>query len=201
MRPLVHVELSILSTRQPSGVSYLHGKSQKKQQETCSSRRFKSCATDAGPPLVDCACVFCAGLPRSFPELFFRVFVRWQARKSATPTTGNIEQRISSEESGGGRTRRSQPKRTSPTGRRPLAAVDHGNITHGNSDHSDDEIGAAVNFVSASQKKIEFFKNDVRPDADRAESVVLCELGAFTAVVAGATCRLPRAKTRGSGAR
>ncbi|XP_077554104.1 uncharacterized protein LOC144168976 [Haemaphysalis longicornis] len=73
----------------------------------------------------------------------------------------------------------------------PAAArpnVDHGNIAHGNSDHSDKEIGAAVNFVSASQKKIEFFKNDVRPDADRAESVVLCELGALTAVVAGAAC-------------
>ncbi|XP_075736299.1 uncharacterized protein LOC119161920 [Rhipicephalus microplus] len=73
--------------------------------------------------------------------------------------------------------------RDGPAAGRPN--IDHGNVDHGN---CDDEINAAVNFVSASQKKIALFENDVRPNADRAESVVLCELGALTAVVAGAAC-------------
>lgn len=45
-----------------------------------------------------------------------------------------------------------------------------------------------VNFASASEKKIALFENDVRRKADRAESVVLCKLGALTAVVAGVAC-------------
>ncbi|KAH7972190.1 hypothetical protein HPB52_009034 [Rhipicephalus sanguineus] len=63
---------------------------------------------------------------------------------------------------------------------RPTADIGHHDI--GN--HGSSEIDAAVVFVSASQKKMEFFKSGA--------STVLCEIGALTALVAGSarpTCR------------
>ncbi|CAN8014692.1 unnamed protein product [Ixodes persulcatus] len=50
------------------------------------------------------------------------------------------------------------------------------------------EIEAALKFVSASQKKIGFFENEPRLVGAPAVTVVLCEIGALTALVRGSIC-------------
>ncbi|CAN7949425.1 unnamed protein product [Ixodes pacificus] len=50
------------------------------------------------------------------------------------------------------------------------------------------EIDAALEFVSASQKKIGFFENEPRSVGAPAVTVVLCEIGALTALVRGSIC-------------
>lgn len=72
-----------------------------------------------------------------------------------------------------------------PTAVRPTADIGHHDI--GNRD-SGSEFDAAVEFVSASQKKTEFFKSEPRSAGASAASTVLCEIGALTALVAGSAC-------------
>ncbi|KAH6948470.1 hypothetical protein HPB50_024692 [Hyalomma asiaticum] len=68
---------------------------------------------------------------------------------------------------------------------RPTADIGHHDI--GNRD-SCPEIDAAVEFVSASKKKIEFFKSEPRSASASAAGTVLCEICALTALVVGSAC-------------
>lgn len=49
-------------------------------------------------------------------------------------------------------------------------------------------LDAAANFVSASQKKLEFFEKNQRHAHDGVSSAVLCDIDAMTALVGGAEC-------------
>ncbi|XP_050034085.1 uncharacterized protein [Dermacentor andersoni] len=69
--------------------------------------------------------------------------------------------------------------RDAPTSVRPTADTGH---------RDSGEIDAAVDFVSASQKKMEFFKSESRSVGAPAASTVLCEIGALTALVTGSAC-------------
>ncbi|KAH6927224.1 hypothetical protein HPB50_001100 [Hyalomma asiaticum] len=50
------------------------------------------------------------------------------------------------------------------------------------------EIDTAVEFVSASQKKVGFFESEPRLVGAPTVNTVLCEIGALTALVAGSAC-------------
>lgn len=59
------------------------------------------------------------------------------------------------------------------------------------------EIAAAVEFVSASQRKIGFFESERRPVDAATANMLLCEIDALTALVAGAQCPTCRERKLG----
>lgn len=59
------------------------------------------------------------------------------------------------------------------------------------------EIDAAVEFISASQKKIGFFESEPRPVGAPTVNTMLCEIGALTALVAGSACHPCRERKLG----
>lgn len=59
------------------------------------------------------------------------------------------------------------------------------------------EIDAAVEFISASQKKIGFFESEPRPVGAPTVNTMLCEIGALTALVAGSACPTCRERKLG----
>lgn len=59
------------------------------------------------------------------------------------------------------------------------------------------EIDAAVEFISASQKKIGFFESEPRLVGAPTVNTMLCEIGALTALVAGSACHPCRERKLG----
>ncbi|KAH7957190.1 hypothetical protein HPB52_015939 [Rhipicephalus sanguineus] len=59
------------------------------------------------------------------------------------------------------------------------------------------EIDAAVEFISASLKKIGFFESEPRPVGAPTVNTMLCEIGALTALVAGSACPTCRERKLG----
>ncbi|KAL1472122.1 hypothetical protein MTO96_023165 [Rhipicephalus appendiculatus] len=87
-----------------------------------------------------------------------------------------------------GKRRRTLPKATAKDNVTPDApTTDRPNVDTEPSD-SDCAFDTAVEFISASQKKIGFFESEPRPVDAPTVNTLLCEIDALTALVAGSAC-------------
>ncbi|KAH7960010.1 hypothetical protein HPB49_016191 [Dermacentor silvarum] len=100
-----------------------------------------------------------------------------------------------------GKRRRTLPKATANDDVTPDQSPDAPTSDRPNTDteHRDSgcEIAAAVEFVSASQRKIGFFESERRPVDAATANTLLCEIDALTVLVAGAQCPTCRERKLG----
>lgn len=84
--------------------------------------------------------------------------------------------------------RRKVRRKTAATANDPAQSRPSPSVGNDRDDDFADGIDGAANFVSASQKKIDFFKKNDRRARDGPSSTVLCDIDAMTALVGGAAC-------------